>query len=46
LSPVLPTRKGETELQTAIQKAFDSMKTDGTYKALLAKWGLEGDAIE
>jgi polar amino acid transport system substrate-binding protein len=42
----IATRKGETELQTAIQKAFDSMKTDGTYKAQLAKWGLEGDAIE
>jgi hypothetical protein len=42
----IATRNGETELQTAIQKAFDSMKSDGTYKAQLAKWGLEGDAIE
>jgi ABC-type amino acid transport substrate-binding protein len=30
----------------AIDKAFQAMKADGTYKTILAKWGLEGDAIE
>ncbi|TIU72152.1 MAG: ABC transporter substrate-binding protein [Mesorhizobium sp.] len=42
----IATRKGETEMHDAVQKAFESMKADGTYKKLLAKWGLEGDAIE
>ena len=42
----IATRKGETEIHDAIQKAFDSMKADGTYKKILAVWGLEGDAIE
>lgn len=42
----IATRKGETEIHDAIQKAFDSMKADGTYKKILAQWGLEGDAIE
>lgn len=42
----IATRKGETETHDAIQKAFDAMKADGTYKKILAKWGLEGDAIE
>jgi polar amino acid transport system substrate-binding protein len=42
----IATRKGETKIHDAIQKAFDAMKSDGTYKKLLAKWGLEGDAIE
>jgi polar amino acid transport system substrate-binding protein len=39
-------RKGETDIHDAISKAFESMKADGTYKKLLAKWQLEGDAIE
>lgn len=38
-------RKGETELQGAIQKAFDEMRADGTYKKILARWHLEGDAL-
>jgi polar amino acid transport system substrate-binding protein len=42
----IATRKGETEIHDAIQKAFDSMKADGTYKKLLTKWELESDAIE
>jgi len=42
----IAVRKGETEVHDAIQKAFESMKADGTYKKILAKWGLEGDAIE
>lgn len=39
-------RKGETETHDAVQKAFDSMKEDGTYRKLLEKWELGGDAIE
>ena len=42
----IATRKGDMETHDAIQKAFDAMKADGTYKKILAKWGLEGDAIE
>jgi polar amino acid transport system substrate-binding protein len=42
----IATRKGESETHDAIQKAFDAMKADGSYKKILAKWGLEGDAIE
>ncbi|MFT3671576.1 ABC transporter substrate-binding protein [Aestuariivirga sp.] len=42
----IAVRKGETETLNAIQKAFDSMKADGSYKKLLAKWKLDGDAIE
>lgn len=33
---VLP--KGSTELVTAIQKAMDALKTDGTYTKILADW--------
>lgn len=42
----IATRKGETEIHDAIQKAFDAMKADGTYKKILTQWGLEADAIE
>jgi polar amino acid transport system substrate-binding protein len=42
----IAVRKGEAETLGAIQKAFDAMKADGSYKKILAKWGLEGDAIE
>jgi polar amino acid transport system substrate-binding protein len=42
----IATRKGEADMHDAIQKAFDTMKGDGTYKKILAKWGLEGDALE
>jgi polar amino acid transport system substrate-binding protein len=42
----IATRKGEADMHDAIQKAFDAMKADGTYKKILAKWGLEGDALE
>jgi polar amino acid transport system substrate-binding protein len=42
----IATRKGEAETHDAIQKAFDAMKADGSYKKVLAKWGLAGDAIE
>jgi polar amino acid transport system substrate-binding protein len=42
----IATRKGENDMHEAIDKAFQAMKADGTYKTILAKWGLEGDAIE
>jgi polar amino acid transport system substrate-binding protein len=41
----IAVRKGDTELQAAIQKAFDSMRADGTYKKILTKWHLEGDTL-
>jgi polar amino acid transport system substrate-binding protein len=41
----IAVRKGDDELRTAIQAALDSMKADGTYLAILKKWGMEGDAI-
>ena len=39
-------RKTDTELKAAIQAALDSMKADGTYLAILKKWGMEGDALK
>jgi polar amino acid transport system substrate-binding protein len=38
-------RKDDQELKAAIQAAFDSMKADGSYVAILKKWGMEGDAL-
>lgn len=34
-------RKGETDLLKKIDAALEAMKTDGTVKRILAKWGLE-----
>jgi polar amino acid transport system substrate-binding protein len=42
----IATRKDDADLHDALQKAFDAMKADGSYKKLLDKWGLGGDAIE
>jgi polar amino acid transport system substrate-binding protein len=39
-------RKEDQDLKTAIQAAFDAMKADGAYVAILKKWGMEGDALE
>lgn len=37
-------RKGDTEINRAVTEAFNQMKTDGTYAALLHKWNLsDGD---
>jgi polar amino acid transport system substrate-binding protein len=41
----IATRKGETEMHDAIQKAFDAIKADGTDMAILKKWHLEGDTL-
>jgi polar amino acid transport system substrate-binding protein len=41
----IAVRKGDAELQAAIQKAFDNIKADGTYMKILSKWHLEGDTL-
>lgn len=42
----IATRKGDADVHDAIGKAFDSMKTDGSYTKLLEKWNLTSDKIE
>lgn len=41
----IATRKDDSELHDAIQKAFDAIKADGTETAILKKWHMEGDAL-
>ena len=41
----IAVRKNDSELKAAIQKAFDNIKTDGTYMQILTKWHLEGDKL-
>ena len=41
----IATRKGETEMHDAIQKAYDAIKADGTHLAILKKWHMEADAL-
>src|SRR3954470_9918736 len=38
--------KDQTQFAEAIQKALDSLIKDGTYKKVLAKWGVEAGAID
>jgi polar amino acid transport system substrate-binding protein len=38
-------RKGDTAMLTAVQKAFNAVKADGTYTSLIQKWGLSSGAI-
>lgn len=38
-------RKDEEPMGTALQKAIDAMKADGTLGKILTKWGLAGDKI-
>ncbi|MBV9230919.1 MAG: ABC transporter substrate-binding protein [Chloroflexi bacterium] len=38
-------RKGDTSTLTAVQKALTALKKDGTYTALIQKWGLMSGAI-
>jgi len=40
---VLP--KGETEFGEAIVEALKQLESEGTYKSLLEKWGVEQGAI-
>jgi polar amino acid transport system substrate-binding protein len=42
----IATRKGNTPLHDAIDKAFASMQADGTYKKILAKWNLGLDELK
>ena len=41
----IATRKGETALHGAIAGALAALHSDGTYAAILTKWGLSGDAL-
>ncbi len=38
-------RKGDTSMFNAIQTAFNQLKANGTYTALIQKWGLTNEAI-
>jgi polar amino acid transport system substrate-binding protein len=38
-------RKGSTELKAAVEEALQTLQANGTYDEILAKWGLEGGAI-
>ena len=38
-------RKGDTSMFTAVKTAFDQLKTAGTYRSLIQKWGLTNEAI-
>lgn len=35
-------RKANTELTSAIQRSFDSIVADGTYKKMIEKWNMQG----
>jgi polar amino acid transport system substrate-binding protein len=39
-------RKGSTQLKAAIEGALQKLQASGKYDQILAKWGLEGGAIE
>lgn len=41
----IAVRKGDTAMLNAVQSAFNSLKSDGTYKNLINKWGLTTGAI-
>jgi polar amino acid transport system substrate-binding protein len=41
----IATRKDDTELHEAIQKAFDAIKADGTALNILKKWHIEGSVL-
>lgn len=38
-------RKGDTAMLNAVQSAFNALKSDGTYRSLINKWGLTNEAI-
>lgn len=38
-------RKGDTAMFNAVQSAFNTLKSDGTYRSLINKWGLINEAI-
>lgn len=42
----IAVRKSSDDLRVALQHAFEQIKADGTYAAILQKWNLEAGAIE
>jgi polar amino acid transport system substrate-binding protein len=41
----IAVRKSDTAMFNAVKNAFDKLKSDGTYKQLIQKWGLANEAI-
>lgn len=39
-------RKNDTQLQQAIAKAFAQIRSDGTYRSIMSKWGLTADMLK
>jgi polar amino acid transport system substrate-binding protein len=42
----IAVRKNDPQLLGAIKSAFAAIKANGTYKSIMAKWGLTGDMIK
>jgi len=42
----IAVRKNDPQLLNAIKQAFAAIKANGTYKSIMAKWGLTGDMIK
>jgi len=42
----IAVRKNDPQLLRAIVQAFHSIKSNGTYKSIMAKWGLTGDILK
>src|SRR5439155_26796572 len=38
-------RKGHTSMFNAVKTSFDQLKSGGTYRSLIQKWGLTNEAI-
>ena len=41
----IAVRKGDTSMLTALQAAFNSVKTDGTYTKIVQQWGVTSGAL-
>jgi polar amino acid transport system substrate-binding protein len=41
----IAVRKGNTELRSAVAKAFEQIRSDGTYDRILTKWNLQVDKL-
>lgn len=41
----IAVRKGDSEMQQVVQQAFNELKKNGTYHALITKWGLTSGEI-
>jgi polar amino acid transport system substrate-binding protein len=41
----IAVRKSDTAMFNAVKNAFNKLKSDGTYKQLIEKWGLTNEAI-